>query len=338
MKYRRLGRSDIFASVVGFGMWGAGTAAFISEKDDAEKLNTLSAAIDYGVTLFDTAPLYGYGHAEELLGRAVIGRRDQVVIVSKCGLWWKNDTRDFAFERDGQRVYRSLTPEHMRHELEDSLKRLNTDYIDLYMTHWPERGAEATPIEVTMDTLLKFKKEGKIRAIGACNVTLTDIQRYQSIGQLDAIQNHYSLLSRDALESGQLSIQDWTIDQQIAVLAWSPLERGVLTGKFGLNYQPKSPFERRESRWFRPQQQKGVIKLLSGWQDLVQKYDCSLTQLVLAWTMARPGITSVLVGARKIMHLQENVISADIQLSAEDRARMDKAARQLIIQHEKTPH
>jgi methylglyoxal reductase len=249
--------------------------------------------------MMDTAPAYGWGHSEEVVGKAVKGQRDKVILSTKCGLWWKDERGSSFFEMGDKHVKRCLLPETIREEVEDSLRRLDTDYIDLYHTHWQSLEPDKYPIDAAMQCLMKLKEEGKIRAIGASNVDLEHIKQYQAAGILDAIQPKYSMLDREI----EKEILPYCHANSISALAYSPLEQGLLTGKIGMN-------------------QKKVLNMLEGWTDLLSKYNCSLSQLVIAWTMAQKGITFVLCGARKEAHVKDNVGAGDLDIDAADLSRM----------------
>lgn len=318
MRTRKIGTTDIKASVVAFGAWAIGGGPWWGATDDNESVNAIRAALDAGVTLIDTAPVYGWGRSEEVVGRAIQGRRDTVVLATKCGLWWQDERGPVFFELEGHTVRRLLHPETIRRELEDSLRRLNTDYIDLYQTHWqsPEPGKD--PIAGTMECLLQLKAEGKIRAIGASNVDVEQVRKYQEIGVLDAVQPRYSMLDRQIEED----LLPYCLNNTISTLVYSPLEQGLLTGKIGMDRVFEPGEYRNNIPWFAPPNRKRVLDMLAGWRDLAERYRCTLSQLVIAWTIEQPGVTHVLCGARKAEHSRENAAAGNLALQAEDIGRM----------------
>ena len=178
MQYREIGTSGIRASVVGLGTWAIGGGTWWGETDDAASVHAIQAAIDVGMNLLDTAPIYGFGRSEEVVGKAIAGRRDKVVLATKAGLWWDDSRGSFWFELEGHRIHRSIRPDTIRIELEASLKRLGTDRIDLYQTHWQAMPPDQTPIAETMGCLLDLQKQGKIRAIGVSNAAPADMDQY----------------------------------------------------------------------------------------------------------------------------------------------------------------
>ncbi len=182
MQYRPLGQSGIKASAVGLGTWAIGGLAW-GGTDEEESIRAIHAALDAGVNLIDTAPVYGLGLSEDIVGRAVADRRDRAVLTTKCGHVWHTKKGRHVFDWGDKSVYIYLGPESVLYEFEQSLKRLRTDYIDLYQIHWPD---PSTPIEDTMATLLQLKDQGKIRAIGVSNVTVETLESYQQCGQCSA--------------------------------------------------------------------------------------------------------------------------------------------------------
>ncbi len=327
MKYSALGKSGIEASVIGMGTWVTGGGGIWGEDpDDTESIRAIHAAIDAGVTLIDTAPSYGQGRSEEVLGKAIRDRRDKVVLATKCGLLVDDERGAFFTEFDGHTLYRSLQPETIRDEIEDSLRRLQTDTIDLYQTHWPAIEPIKTPVSESMACLMKLKDEGKIRAIGLSNVSLDELKENDAEGEVASNQFRYSMLCRDA----EQDILPYCLENNIATLTYMSLEQGLLTGKIGMDRQ----FSEEEFRsnadwnpWYAMENRERVLDLLAGWGDLIDKYNCTLAQLVLAWTLEQPGVTHVLVGARKTSQIEENVAAAELELSKDD---VDRIRRDVV--------
>lgn len=318
MQYREIGRSGIKASVVGLGTWAIGGGPWWGPTEDAESVKAIQASIDLGINLIDTAPIYGFGRSEEVCGKAIKGRRDKVVIATKTGLWWGDQSGVKWFDLDGRTVRRCLAPDVIRRELEMSLKRLGVDCIDLYQTHWQSLQPEKEPIAETMRCLLDLQKQGKIRAIGVSNATPAQMEEYLALGRIDSNQPRYSMLDR-AIEKQDLP---FCRKNKISILAYSPLEQGLLTGKIGMDQKFSETEYRKNLPWMRPQNRKRVLDMLAGWKDLTDRYGCTTAQLVIAWTVAQPGITFALCGARHPRHVQENAGAGDLVLNAEDVARM----------------
>ena len=322
MRYRKLGPSGIEASVVGFGAWVTGGGAWWGgPPDDAESERALRAALDAGITLIDTAPAYGFGHSEEVVGRVVRGCRDRVVLATKCGLWWQDGRGAPFVEADGRLLRRSLHPDTIRIELEQSLKRLDTDRIDLYQLHWPTAPPESTPVADTLACLMDLRRQGKIRAIGVCNVTLDELKAHRAAGEVTSDQFRYSLLWRPP----EQDILPYCREQGLATLTYMSLEQGLLAGKVGMDRVFK-PGEFRTNEawnpWFKIENRGRILGLLAGWKGLATKYACPLARLVIAWTLAQPGVTHVLCGTRKVEQAVENARGADLELAAEDMQRM----------------
>jgi methylglyoxal reductase len=314
MKRRSIGQSGIEASAVAFGAWAIGGGSWWGETDDALSIRAIDTALDEGIDLIDTAPVYGFGRSEAVVGRALKGKRDQAIIATKCGLWWDDSRGSEYFSLDGKTVNRCLRPETIRIEVEASLRRLDTDYIDLYQTHWQAVEPDPTPIAETMACLLDLKQEGKIRAIGVSNIIPEEIEAYCAVGALDSVQPRYSMLDR-AFEKDLLPS---CAKHNLATLAYSPLEQGLLTGKIGMDQVFEESAFRNMLAWYKPENRKRVLDLLAGWSDLTTAYACTLAQLVIAWTIAQPGITFALCGARKPANVVDNAGAGSLELTPAD--------------------
>jgi methylglyoxal reductase len=322
MKYRPLGTSSINASVVGLGAWVMGGGELWGkDTDDAESIRTIQAAIDLGMNLIDTAPAYGWGRSETVLGKALKGRRDKAVVATKCGMWWEDARGSFFTVLAGKRLYRSLRPDTIQIEVENSLRRLGIDCIDLLQTHWPAAPPENTPIADTMDALVRLKDQGKIRAIGVSNVSLEELKENLRCGPVASDQFRYSMLYRDP----EKDILPFCAQHNVATLTYMSLEQGLLTGKVGMD-RVFSPGEFRTNEawnpWFILANRRRVLELLAGWKDLTEKYACTLAQLVIAWTAAQHGVTHVLAGCRNEQQLQDNIKAADLALEPADLSRI----------------
>ncbi len=324
MKMKPLGSSGINASTIGLGAWVLGGGqVWGQDTDDRESIHTIHAALDHGINLIDTAPAYGFGRSEVVVGQALKGRRDQAVIATKCGLWWDDARGSFFTEFDGRAVYRSLRPDTLRIELENSLTRLGVDCIDLYQTHWPSVPPDLTPIADTIATLLALKDQGKIRAIGVCNVAPDELNGNLACGPVVSDQFRYSMLLRDA----EKDILPLCAQKGLATLTYMSLEQGLLTGKVGMD-RVFGPAEIRSSAfwnpWYFPSNRRLVLDLLAGWKPLTDKYGCSLSQLVLAWTAAQPGVTHVLAGGRTSQQVVDNARAGDLTIAPADLERIRK--------------
>lgn len=317
MRYRSLGQSEIQASVVAFGAWAIGGWPW-GGTDESNAIAAIHKALDLGMNLIDTAPAYGLGLSEEIVGRALQGRRDKAVIATKCGLVWHTNKGNYYFTEYDKPVHRYLGPESIRYEVEQSLKRLRTDYIDLLQTHWQD---PTTPIEDTMGELLRLKDEGKIRAIGVSNVTIEQLEAYRKVGPVDSDQELYSMLDRRI----EADLLPYCREHNIAVLAYSPLAQGLLTGKVGPEREFPEGDMRRNNPRFSVENRRQIAAMLDEFRYIADDRGITLTQLVIAWTVAQSGITHALVGARNPEQVEENAGAGDVELTFEELSVINKA-------------
>jgi len=324
MRSIKIGKSGIEASVVGMGAWAIGGDSQWGTSDDSESIRTIHRARELGVTLLDTAPAYGLGHSEEVVGRALSGRRDAYVLSTKCGIRWDIKEGALLMERDGVRIVRNSRPERLAEEIDMSLRRLKTDYIDIYIVHWQALPEFPCPIADTMGFLADLKVQGKIRAIGASNITPEQFVEYSDAGQLDLIQEKYSLLDRAAEDN----FFDLCAEREVTFQAYSPLERGMLTGKITIDTKVDITLAKSRIKWFQPENVVKIAALGGKWAPLCRKYDCTMTQLVIGWTAAQGNGSnvSVLCGARKLQQIEENAKGGGILLEATDIMSMRKDA------------
>jgi len=319
MRYRPLGASGIQASVVGFGAWAIGGWLWGGQEEKAA-VRAVQAALDAGIDLIDTAPAYGLGASEQVIGKAIAGRRDKVVLATKCGLTWHTARGTLFFEEFGKPVHKFLGPDSIRTELEDSLRRLKTDRIDLYQTHWQD---STTPNDATMAELVRLKEQGKIRAIGVSNVTVEQLAAYRKDGEVASVQEKYSMLDR----GHEKDLLPYCREHNVAFLAYSPLAQGLLTGKVGLRRRFRGDDQRRGHPRFSAENRAKVVALLKEFQPVAERHGVSLTQLAIAWTVAQPGVTHALVGARKPGQAGENARGGEVALTAADLKAMSAALR-----------
>ncbi len=291
-------------------MWG-GT-------DEQDAIDAIQASIDSGITLIDTAPAYGMGRSEHIVRQAIADRRDQVVLATKCGLVWDTGKGTPFVMQNGHQINRYLGPESVKRECEQSLKRLGTDHIDLYQTHWQD---STTPIEETMSALLDLKREGKIRAIGVSNATISQLEEYRAIGPVDTDQEKYSMLDRD-LEAADLP---HLLRNNIAFLAYSPLANGLLSGKVTPHRQFPGDDLRRNNARFSDENRQWVANVLREFEPIAKEHAATIAQVVIAWTLEQPGVTHALVGARNRKQARENTVAGDLILSAEELKQIDQA-------------
>ncbi|TIL35584.1 aldo/keto reductase [Mesorhizobium sp.] len=314
---RSIGKSGVVASAVGLGTWAIGGWMW-GGTDEAESIAAIQASFDAGVSLIDTAPAYGLGRSEEIVGKAIKGRRDRAVIASKCGLNWHSKKGNHFFDQDGTPVNRYLGADGIAYELEQSLRRLGTDYIDLYITHWQD---PTTPIAETMEALERLKSAGKIRAIGASNLNPAELQQYVAAGQLDAIQERYSMLDRE-IEQTLLPIAR---QHQVAALSYSSLALGLLSGDIDPAREFSGDDQRKDNPRFSQANRRKVAALKHALAPVAEVHQARMAQIVIAWTLAQPGITFALCGARNATQALDNARAGEILLSAAELGAIDAA-------------
>jgi methylglyoxal reductase len=326
MRYMELGSSGIQVSKMGLGTWAIGGGpAWSGDLDEKQCIDTIVSAVNNGINMIDTAPGYNFGNSERIVGKALQEvDRSKVILVTKCGVVWNREGTVWNKVGDRQ-LYRLLTPESVRLEVEESLERLGTDYIDLYMTHWPSVEPFYTPISETVDELNRLKKEGKIRAIGAANVSIDQIKEYVAGCELDLVQGKYSVLDR-AVEEELIPLCK---EHRITMQAYSPLEQGLLSGTISRDYRPEAGNARANKKWWQPDVMPKVLDMLDAWEPLTKKYNCSIPALALAWIMNQGDTVNLLTGATTPDQVVMNAVAADIVLSDEDNKLMRDMAEAL---------
>jgi aryl-alcohol dehydrogenase-like predicted oxidoreductase len=316
MEYRQLGESQLSASAITFGAWAIGGWMWGgAERKDA--VEAIRASYDQGVTSIDTAPIYGQGLSEEIVGEALAGiPREKVQIMTKFGMRWDEKKGEFAFnsQDNGGRpleIYKYAGKDGIIKECEESLRRLRTDYIDLYQIHWPDN---TTAVSQTMEALEALLKQGKIRAAGVCNYNIGLMQEAEKTLSLASDQVPFSMVNRDI----ENDLVPWCIDHKKAILAYSPLQRGLLTGKIRPGHNFGEGDTRKGSRFYKADNVLKINSYLDKLRPLAESKSASLAQLVIRWTLERPGITIALVGARDAAQAVQNARAIDIKLSPEE--------------------
>lgn len=322
MEKKMIGKSGLEASALSLGCWAIGGGEWWGNNDDQMSIDTICRAVQLGVNWIDTARVYGFGHSEEVVGKALkLLPRRKMILSTKCGIQWYDDGGELHFMKEGHAVRRDLAPKAIRRDLELSLKTMGTEYVDVYYTHWQCKTYGLVPIEETMEELLKMKQEGKIRAIGASNTDLQILEDYIRAGQLDVIQEKLSILDRKSEE-----LLPFCEDHGIMLQTYSPIEQGLLAGKASDNYVPKPGEVRDGKTWWRPENIRRVNGMLAGWKDLTEKYQCTLANLCIKWNSMLSSNINVLCGARKVSQIEDIASSLDIALSKEDFERMKQDA------------
>ena len=317
MQHRQLGKSDVHVSPVIFGAWAIGGWMW-GGNDEKDSIEAIHASIDNGVNTIDTAAIYGQGHSEQLVGRAVAGKRDKVVIATKCGMRWddpkQRGQKFFDTEENGQKyaVYKNSKPDSIEYECEQSLKRLGTDVIDLYQIHWMDMTTEPEESWAAMDKLVKA---GKVRAIGTSNYDVKWLERCERVAPVASNQPPFSLINR-GIENGVLP---FCKENGIGTICYSPMERGLLTGKVTPDRQFEKGDHRATHKFFTKENRQRVIDALEPLKPIAEKHKATLAQLVINWTIHEPGITAALVGARNAEQAKQNAAAMNFTLSKDER-------------------
>lgn len=320
MQMRKLGSSDVHVTPVVLGTWAIGGWLWGGQDDD-DALAAIRAGLDAGMTTIDTAPIYGFGHSEEIVGKAIAGRRDEVQLLTKYGLRWDRTEGEFYFktqdiEGHHYEVYRNAKPDSIVEECERSLKRLGTDCIDLYQCHWRDH---TTPVEETMEAVEKLLKAGKIRAAGVSNFTVEEIQSARSGVPLASNQPPYSMVKRDI----EREMVPYAQSNDLALIVYSPLQLGLLTGKLTMDREFPPSDLRSQSPYFKPENRRKVIDFLEKLAPIADGHHATVAQLVIHWTIHRPGVTAALVGSRNPDQARENAAAAGIELTDAERETID---------------
>jgi methylglyoxal reductase len=311
MKLVGLHNSDKKISAIVLGTWAIGGSHW-GPYDEANAVKAIEAALDKGINAIDTAPVYGDGHAEELIGKAIRGKRDGIFLATKCGL----DIYDRSYRRD-------LSPTYIEKDLHGSLKRLGTDRIDLYQCHWPD---PQVPVEETMAALTRFRDEGKIGHIGVSNFSGPQLLEALKCVALFSLQPHYSLLERSA-EEDLLPI---CIEKNMNVFPYGSLGAGMLTGK----YRESPRFKKGDARsffyrFFKPAHWPKVRRLVDEVEAIAARKGTTPGAVALSWLLKQPGVTSVIVGARTAEQVAGNVADVPVDLNKEDMSALDTFSRQV---------
>lgn len=308
MKHCTLANSDLRVSRVGFGCWQLGGHGWgkVSEK---EMVNAVNRAIELGINLFDTAPIYGLGHSEELLGQALGNNRKNVVLATKVGLTW---TIDQTFQK-----LIDCSSLNIEREIEASLRRLHTDYIDLYQIHWPDPN---TPIEETLAALQKLKQSGKVRYIGCCNFGLDILERVCQHDQFDSLQIRYNLIDREV----ENDLLPFCLKRGIGVLAHSALANGLLSGKYDATSTFGMDDHRSRDGYFTSQSLAKNMKIVERVKTVANRLGKTPSQIALCWVLGHESVTAVLAGTKNVHQIEENAAAADITLPEEDMKLLSK--------------
>ncbi|HEX3826146.1 MAG TPA: aldo/keto reductase [Sporichthyaceae bacterium] len=306
---RPLGRSGLTVGAVGLGCMSMSWAYDPSQKDDAASVDTIHAALEAGVTLIDTAPAYGPYHNEELLGRALSDRRDQVVLATKLGM--SVDLKTFEFTKDGR-------PENVAPQLEESLRRLQTDVIDLYQLH---RVDPNVPVEETWGAMAELVRRGLVRAIGLSEATAQECARAHAVHPVSSVQSEFSLWTRDVLEKGVLA---WCESNGATLIPFAPLGRGFLTGAISTEHKFEANDFRARNPRFTDDARAGNQRLVQEVRAVAAEVGVTSAQVALAWTLATSPSIVPIPGTRRRERVLENTAAANVVLPDHLRKRLDE--------------
>ncbi len=313
MHQRRLGYTNECLSTVGLGTWAFGGGAWAytwGSQQDATSIATIQRALDLGVNWIDTAPLYGLGHAEEVVGRAIVGRRDEVFLATKCGFVW---------DWDAALPQHRLAAESVRRECEESLRRLSVDVIDLYLIHHPRPAGD---IEGAWEAIATLIEEGKVRYGGVSNFDVEQLERVRQIHPVAALQPPYSMLRRGVEDE----LLDYCAAHDVGVISYSPMLSGILTGKVSQAYVAGlDPDDwRRGNRAFTEPRLSVNLRLVEQLRPIAERNQKTLAQLAVAWVLRRPEVTACILGARQPSQIDQTASASDWVLGDRDVGEIDQ--------------
>jgi len=308
---RALGSSDLHLTPIGFGAWaiGGGNWEFAwGAQDDSQSLRTIERALDLGINWIDTAAIYGLGHSEEVVGKALRHRTQRPLIFTKCSMRWHAD----------RTIWRSLKKESLQEELEGSLRRLGVDMIDLYQIHWPNPDEE---IEEGWETLARFQEQGRVRYIGVSNFTVEQMKRAQKIAPITSLQPPYSLLRR-AVET---EILPFCLENNIGVVNYSPMLSGLLTGKMTAERVRNLPEDdwRKRNPSFQPPLLERNLELVELLRQIGREHGVEPGVVAIGWTLRHPAITAAIVGARRPDQVDGVIGATTFRLTDAEAARIE---------------
>lgn len=315
MQTRKLGFSELKLTTIGFGAWAIGGGNWDwgwGPQDDAESISTIHRALDLGINWIDTAAAYGLGHSEEIVAIALKGRREQVFLATKCSLVW-DTPQDY-------KVYNRLKAWSVRQECENSLRRLNTEVIDLYQIHWPNPDAD---IEEGWAEIARLIQEGKVRYAGVSNFSVQQMRRAQAIHPIASLQPEYSMLAREP----ENELLAYCAENHIGVIAYSPMASGLLTGKYNrqkVAALPPTDWRVTKNEYFREPSLTLNLEMVESLRPIAERNNRSLGELAVAWVLRRPEVTAAIVGARRPDQIAETALAGDWALSDDEQLAIDR--------------
>lgn len=329
MNHKRLGNSDVVVSPIAFGAWAIGGWMW-GGAEERDAIKAIHASFAAGITTIDTAPVYGFGKSEELVGRAMEGvPRDKYQILTKYGLNWKTPEGQFHFDSTDNagrpvKIFKYSARKAVLAECEDSLRRLKTDYIDLLQIHWPDA---TTPIAETMEAVFTLIKEGKVRAAGVCNYSAEQVEEARKTLRIVSNQVPYSLMHRGI----EKDLVPQALKYNMSIVPYSPLQRGLLTGKIKPDHKFNEGDTRQNHRYYKPENIRRVNEMLDAIRPVAAQHNATLTQVIINWTTRQPAMDCVLVGARDEAQVLDNVKALSFTLSPAELATISKLSDQLVL-------
>lgn len=309
---RRFGRTDMNITRVGFGAWAVGGADWAvgwGAQDDAASAAAIRHAVERGINWIDTAAVYGLGHSEEIVGKALAGipATERPYVFTKCGLVWEPQNRTALPKRVG-------APDSIRRELEASLRRLGVERIDLYQMHWPAE--DGTPLEAYWQALLDLKAEGKVRAVGLSNHSAAQLEAAEALGHVDTLQPPFSAIRRGAAEAEL----PWCHAHETGVIVYSPMQSGLLSGRFSAERAQRLPADDWRSRnpQFQGEALAANLRLAEALKPIAERHGTSVASVAVAWTLAWPEVTGAIVGARSPEQVDGWLDAATLDLTGDD--------------------
>lgn len=329
MEYKVLGTSTVTVTPLAFGAWAVGGWMWGGAEENAA-VRAIRAAYDLGMTTIDTAPVYGFGKSEELVGRALQGiARDKYQILTKFGMNWETPQGEYFFDTTDNsgkpvKMYRYSGKEQIVKELEASLRRLKTDYVDLLQIHWSDA---TTPISETMEALARLMEQGKIRAAGVCNYSVEQVDEALKTIKLASNQVPYSMINRGI----EKDVVPQAIQRKISTIPYSPLQRGLLTGKIKRDHKFNEGDSREGNKFYTPENIDRTHTLLKKIKPIAEGYNASLAQLVLNWTTRQPTMDCVLAGARDEQQVRDNIKALDFTLTDDELKTINAAVNEFKL-------
>lgn len=323
MELRELGTSGLRITPVGIGTWamgGTGWGGTWGEQDDRDSIAVIKAGVEGGANWIDTAPVYGLGHSEEVVGRALkqFSDDERPLVFTKCGFEWEDGKPDA--------IWQNISPQRIRDELEACLRRLDVDYVDLFQIHWPDLttpGGEAVPLEESWGAMAQLAEEGKARAVGVSNFGVEHLERCEAIRHVDSVQPPFSMIGRTAMTD----VLPWALEHGTGAIAYSPMQSGLLTD--GASLEWASRFEPGDWRIGAPEftspRLERNLALRDALKPIAERHGCSVAAVSVAWAVGVPGVTGAIVGGRSAAQAHAWLAGGTVKLTDQDRAEIDAA-------------